>query len=427
MTTLPVSAMPGTSAKLRRLSGYEHLFWAVDQINGFNFGIAVSFRGIIPDVRWKAAFDRVQRRHPFLNVAINSDDPHAPFFIPGAGLPVPLVFLRRKSPHDWQRVMESDVAEPFDLSMGPLVRAALLEDAAGCDLVVTANHIVIDGMGVLALVRDLLQTLAGQPLTDLPIPLSAEARVARAVPVPVPPASANGDAQPSAPPAAGRGFVSRNRKGKAAISSIRISPEQTAQLQQHARREQTTIGAVLLAVMDSTVRSLSPSLKEAELQLVTPIDLRPHLGNKGDFVLSILSARAISAPSDRGLFANARSLKSQIVPFQSAAAAAATFGRIETLLAQKLDASTIVNIAAQGFGHDVLVSNLRTVEFPTLPDGLAVESVWGPSVLVGVEGEQMIGSATFGGALHLVYSSFTPIPGLLEAVEKKIVSACEDA
>jgi hypothetical protein len=45
-------------------------------------------------------------------------------------------------------------------------------------------------------------------------------------------------------------------------------------------------------------------------------------------------------------------------------------------------------------------------------------------VLLGIEGEQMIGSVTFNGALHLLYSSFTPLPGLLETVSETIESAC---
>jgi hypothetical protein len=426
MTTLPISAPPAASAKLRPLSGYEHMFWAFDKINGFNFGIAVAFRGILPHNRWKAAFDQVQNRHPFLSAAIDDTEPYAPHFVRGAGLPIPLVFLRRRSSTDWQRVMETDIAEPFDLSTGPLLRAALLENESGCDLVLTANHIVIDGMGVLALVRELFQVLAGHSLPDLPLPLSADAIVAQGFPASLQQPPVVEAAQPPPPPAAGRGFTSRNRKGKADIRAIRLSPEQTTRLQRYARREQTTVGAVLLAVVESTLRSLKPDLKEAEIHIVTPVDLRPHLGNKGDFVLSIISSRAISPASDRELGATAREFKSQIVPFQSAAAAAAIFGGVEAVLAQKLDATTIVNMVAQGFGHDAMVSNLKTVEFPIQPEGLLVEAVWGPSVLLGVEGEQMIGSATFGGALHLVYSSFTPLSGLLEAVQEKLASACTD-
>jgi hypothetical protein len=60
-------------------------------------------------------------------------------------------------------------------------------------------------------------------------------------------------------------------------------------------------------------------------------------------------------------------------------------------------------------------------------DGLVVESVWGPSVLVGHEGEHFIGVATFGGALHLTYSSFTSVPGLLDAIHETISNACGEA
>jgi hypothetical protein len=161
---------------LRPLSGFERLFLAVDKINGFNFGIVVSFSGIIACDRCRGAFDQARKRHPLLNVGINEDEPHAPYFSTGAGLPVPIAFRGRTSPTDWQRATESDIAEPFDLSRGPLLRAAILDDDRGCDLLITANHVMIDGMGVLAFVRDLLRALAGETLTELPVPPSAKER-----------------------------------------------------------------------------------------------------------------------------------------------------------------------------------------------------------------------------------------------------------
>ena len=45
-------------------------------------------------------------------------------------------------------------------------------------------------------------------------------------------------------------------------------------------------------------------------------------------------------------------------------------------------------------------------------------SVVGPSVFVGIEGEQMIGAATVRGAIHLLHSSYTPIASLLETTEQ---------
>jgi hypothetical protein len=39
----------------------------------------------------------------------------------------------------------------------------------------------------------------------------------------------------------------------------------------------------------------------------------------------------------------------------------------------------------------------------------------------------MIGATTFDGALHLVYTSYCPVTGLLEAAQETIAAACENA
>jgi hypothetical protein len=424
MTALSAPTLQSAPVTLRPLSALERLFWAVEKVNGFNFGIAVTFRGNLAHSQWIDAFAQVQKRHPFLNVAINDDDPQAPHFVYGAGLPISVTFLRRNSPADWQRVMEDEVAEPFDLKSGPLLRADLLEDEEGCDLVVIANHIVVDGMGVLALVRDLLRALSGEALAELPVPPPAEERAAQvraSDPLVAPPADL--DALATEPQPRNRAYSARNRKGKAAIAATRFSVDETAQLLGYARREKTTVGAVLMAAAAVVLRDLSPQLKEADLRLTAALDTRPYLGNQEDFVLSIISPRPIAPYPGEELAASARAIKSQIVSRQSFIAIEATFGLVNAVLSQGLDADVLVNLMAQGFGHDVLASNLKTVEFPSVGDGFAAEAVWGPSVLAGYEGEHAIGSATFGGALHLVYTSFTPVPGLLEAVQEKIVSA----
>jgi hypothetical protein len=424
MTGLSGTPLRSAPAMLRPLSGFERLLLALDKINGFNFGITVGFSGAVAEGRWSAAFEQVQRRHPLLRAGINEEDPHAPYFTSRADVLIPLVFRRRVSSSDWQRVIEEDVAEPFDLSTGPLLRAAVLEDEHGCELVITANHVVIDGMGVLAIVRDLLRALAGETLAELPVPPSAEERSAELRVMNLVPRGPWDPAEEPQP--RNRTYASRNRKGKAAISALRISPAQTAGLPRYARREQTTVGAVVSAATAAVLRERSPQLKELDLRLTTAMDARPYLGNEDDFVLSVNSPRGIVRYPGEELSASARAIKTQIAPFQSFAAIATTFEKVEGILAQKLDASTLANAFSQAVGHDVGVSSLRTVEFP-VSDGLVVESVWGPSVLVGHEGEHFIGVATFGDALHLTYSSFTPLPGLLDALHGTISNACGEA
>jgi hypothetical protein len=62
-------------------------------------------------------------------------------------------------------------------------------------------------------------------------------------------------------------------------------------------------------------------------------------------------------------------------------------------------------------------SNCLVLPFETSIGAFTLESFWGPSVLVGIEGEQMIGAATLNGAIHLTHASYTPIPKLLQSME----------
>jgi hypothetical protein len=48
-----------------------------------------------------------------------------------------------------------------------------------------------------------------------------------------------------------------------------------------------------------------------------------------------------------------------------------------------------------------MVSNLGVLPFETSVGDFKLESLWGPSVFVSIEGEQMIGVATLNGAIHL--------------------------
>jgi hypothetical protein len=60
----------------------------------------------------------------------------------------------------------------------------------------------------------------------------------------------------------------------------------------------------------------------------------------------------------------------------------------------------------------MMISNLGILPFEADFGGLRLEAFWGPSVFVGIEGEQMIGAATVRGAIHLLHSSYTPIASL---------------
>ena len=437
----PPSSPPGPSTAghvfkeaLRPLSPYERLFWAIDRINGFNFSLAVTFRGTISHAEWIAAFAQAKGRHPLLSACINHDDPHAPVFMRAADLPIPLKFRRRSSPAEWQRVIEAEQAKPFDLSAGPFLRATLLEDSEGCDLIVTANHVVLDGVGAVAFVGDLLGALAGEKLERLPVAPSAEDRAAKArsttarttaesTKVPQP----DGGLQQTVDALPARKFTRRIGTGSPVVDALRFSHEQTAQLVLCSREQQTTVGSVLVAAVASALQTLSPALKNSDIRMNVPIDARPYLDNAADFVLSIIGARCIAPYPAKCLWESARAIRSQLMPWQSFAEIESTFNRMKAMMAMNLDPTSLIDTVGSKFGYDVTVTNLKHVGFASLPGALTVEAVWGPSVLMGYEGEHTVGSATFDGALHLVYTSHTPVAGLLKKVQTTIATACAEA
>ncbi len=87
------------------------------------------------------------------------------------------------------------------------------------------------------------------------------------------------------------------------------------------------------------------------------------------------------------------------------------------------DVQSIAQFELQACACEMLVSNLGVLPFAPDFGGLTLEAFWGPSVLVGIEGEQMIGAATLHGALHLLHSSYAPIESLLQTTEQTLLGA----
>lgn len=71
---------------------------------------------------------------------------------------------------------------------------------------------------------------------------------------------------------------------------------------------------------------------------------------------------------------------------------------------------------------DILISNLGVLPFSRKFGDLTLESLWGPSVLIGTKGEQTIGVATINDAIHLIHTSYSSTVGLLESA-KNILSS----
>lgn len=80
----------------------------------------------------------------------------------------------------------------------------------------------------------------------------------------------------------------------------------------------------------------------------------------------------------------------------------------------------------QAFNHHIMVTNLVRVRYKTEFGPLKLEALYGPMVRSGKGMEQTIGALTTNGSLGLTNTSDTPIPGLLDEMERILEKAFQE-
>jgi amino acid adenylation domain-containing protein len=161
------------------LSFAQERLWFLDQIDpgspAYNVPLALRLVGVLDAGALAGALDAVVARHEALRTRFAAPrsvaghplqivEPQAP------GLGLSLVDLTGLPPGaaPVRALARAEASRPFDLAMGPLLRAALLRLAPGEHvLLLTLHHIVTDGWSLGILVRDLVRAHAGLPLPPL--------------------------------------------------------------------------------------------------------------------------------------------------------------------------------------------------------------------------------------------------------------------
>jgi hypothetical protein len=95
-----------------------------------------------------------------------------------------------------------------------------------------------------------------------------------------------------------------------------------------------------------------------------------------------------------------------------------------TAVSSNLTVEQAFQLKRKGFNAQVILSNLGRLPFDSTFGPLKLESLWAPSALRGIEGEQTLGAVTVNGSLHLTHTSPAPIPGLLAGMEEVLCNAC---
>ncbi|MEN0570875.1 amino acid adenylation domain-containing protein [Serratia nevei] len=157
----PIEAMPRGAAL--PLSFAQQRLWFLTQLEGlsetYHIPLALSLRGELDLPAWRQSLDALYARHEALRSRfVTVEGQPQAHILPADALPLTVHDLRgRQDAQSQARQLAQRLTEaPFDLTQGPLVRAALIRLADEEHLfLLTCHHIVSDGWSTGILLREL--------------------------------------------------------------------------------------------------------------------------------------------------------------------------------------------------------------------------------------------------------------------------------
>jgi hypothetical protein len=404
---------------IRYLGSSETYFWLSNQNSWKHFVVAAQITGETTTASWRTALDAVQRRHPLLGVCIDADDSGAPYFRLLPELRIPLEIIPGDALQGWEDEMETELSTPFPVKDALLVRAVLLHEAHRAMILLTVHHSIADGISVALIVRDILEALSGKPLEALPVPQPQEDLC------PPPTITERGSEEPRAPaPPGAPGTLLKRDRSLLRVRGVRLPAELTDRLRERSRREGTTVHGALVAALVFAGRDIHPEWRQAPVRVVSPVNNRTILDRGDDCALSIIFPVGSYNPKSPVQFWEiARSVRDDLADMRTPHGLSAVFSGFDQLISSKPGVQGIAHFELQVCACEMMVSNLGVLLFETDFGDLRLEALWGPSVFVGIEGEQMIGAVTLRGAIHLLHSSYTPIASLLDTTDQVLRAA----
>jgi hypothetical protein len=404
---------------IRPLGALEEFLWLIDQTRPAHFVIAAEVSGSTTLSDWCRALDSVQARHPLLSVRIARNKEDKPcFYQERTSIPF-RVIQGPNATQRWESEAEVELSNPFDPTSVPLVRAVLLHEPERAVCLLTVHHSIADGRSAVFVIRDLLQVISGKQVNRLPVISSVEevlgvTSTSTRYPAPEPPCCSERTAA----------FVTKEDT-RPRIKALSLTPPLTSQLRQRTRQEETTVHGALSAAFALAFREIASDPSASAVRIMSPIDARKRLGLGDDCGAMVASGTIFLEPSEGTTFWEvARSATSRLRKAQTLEAITALRYATHQLMRQGLDVATVATVAARGYGHDIMLTNLGTPGCQTDFGELQLEAVWGPAFSARLLEAHTIGVATTNGSIRLLQTTFAPLGPLLEIVAEILSTAC---
>jgi hypothetical protein len=419
-------AAGAAAALVRSLGAFERMYHRRQQKNTMHFCMVAELADDLDPYALAAALRLVQQRHPLLNVYVE-DHPQSGlgFYRPGRVPPIPVTVMDAETGRSWRDVVAQELTRPFDTYIAPMIRVVLLRSGPGTRpaIVLTVDHAIVDGVSAGYILRDLFSALNGHEVAALPVPRSQEELIGRLR-----------DAQPAAALAANRQPPPAQPDWLATPSTIRpfdgappllsavcFDEDLTRRLVARARAERTTVHSALVAAM---TRAILESGRTEFVRMVTPVDVRGHIGVHDDVCLYFTAARtAFTRDQLTELWDMARTVGDQLSVARSVPALLCASAGTEQFIGVDATPEDAEAFMVGGLSFEAFASNLRVLDMGP-PEAVRPVAIWGPAILVQVQGELASGVCTFNGQLRIVSTSHDPLPGYLDRVRDLLDAAC---
>jgi hypothetical protein len=418
-------AAEALGALVRPLGAFERMYHRRQQKNTMHFCTVAELAEDLDPSALAGALRVVQRRHPLLNVCVG-DHPQTRlgFYRPAIVAPIPVTVVDAGTGQTWCDLVARELTHPFDTSRAPMIRVALLRSGERnpAAIVLTADHVIADGLSAVCILRDLFSALNGRPLEALSVPPSQEGLIGRLRHT-QPAAAANGQAPPAQPDRSATLSTTRPFDGALPhLSAICFDADLTRRLFTRARAERTTVQSVLVSAMS---RVIIESGRNDFVRMLTPFTaFRGKIGVDDDVCLYITVTRtAFTREQLTGLWDMARMVGDQLAAARSLTAVLAASAATEKFIPVDATPEDAESFMTAGLSFEAFASNLGVLDMGT-PEAVRPLAIWGPAILLQVQGELNTGICTFNGQLRIVNATHDPFPGYLEGVRDVLDAAC---
>jgi hypothetical protein len=158
--------------------------------------------------------------------------------------------------------------------------------------------------------------------------------------------------------------------------------------------------------------------------MLTPVEFRSLIGVDDDVCLYYTAARTVFTRKQlTDLWDMARIAGNQLAVARSRPAVVGASAATEAFIGVDATPEDAKDFMIRSLGSEAFASNLRVLD---MGRSLVVRpvAIWGPAILVQVQGQNSAGVATFNGQLRIVSASHDPLPDYLDRVRDVLEAAC---